>query len=100
MVIKKAYKMLFRLTECVRNAYIMRMTFNDFKPLRERQCLTQIEFSVKHDISVSVIQALENGAADRCSRFSPSTIRRVADAYGVEVSEVIQLCKPDAVAAA
>lgn len=63
-----------------------------FKSLRDKQGLTQVAFSVKHDISVSVIQALETGAVDRTSSFGPRIRRKLSEAYGVEIADIEAAC--------
>lgn len=57
----------------------------DFKSRRADLGLTQFEIAIKCDLSLPTVQRFESGKA---TTLSPLTIRRLADGYGVKVSDI------------
>ena len=60
-----------------------------FKDIRESQGRSQTDFAVAAGISMATVSAFESG---RVSNFSPRIRRRLADTYGVLITDIEEAC--------
>jgi DNA-binding XRE family transcriptional regulator len=64
------------------------MTNGDLKAIREKLELTQTQMSVKANVALGTIAALEDGKLNP----RPVTRRRLAEAYGVTIADIDAAC--------